>query len=68
MEMKLNPEPDAYGFLYGSAKDGDTHYNVNVMPPQHEWRGQFELEGYSPHATASMSMVTRLFAHALVKR
>ncbi len=49
MEMKLNPEPDA--FLYGNAKDGDAYYNVNVMPPQHEWRGQFKLEGYTPHAT-----------------
>ncbi len=44
--LDLNPVPDAYGFIYGQARLGDQLFDVNVLPPKSEWRGQFKLDGY----------------------
>ena len=47
--VKLQPEPDAYGFIYGHAWRGERMVSLNVMPPESEWRGQYELEDHKPH-------------------
>jgi hypothetical protein len=49
VRLDFNPYPDAYGFIYGQVHRGDAHYNVNIMPPKYDWKGQFKLEGYEPH-------------------
>ena len=50
IEVYLNAEADAYGFLNGDAIVGaESHHSVNVMPPRKYWTGQMELEGYEPH-------------------
>jgi len=51
MALKLNERPDGYGFLYGTLRDGELSHNINVLPPASEWRGDFVLPGYEPHAT-----------------
>lgn len=50
-KLTLKPEPDGYGFIYGDLYIGDAHHTVNIMPPEHEWRGQIRLDGYAPHPT-----------------
>jgi hypothetical protein len=46
--LKLNPVPDAYGFIYCQAQCGDRSFGVNVLPPKSEWQGQYKLDGYVP--------------------
>ncbi len=46
--LDLNPVPDAYGFIYGQARRDDQLFDVNVLPPKSEWRGQVKLDGYTP--------------------
>jgi hypothetical protein len=50
--LKLNPRHDGFGFIYGTydAADGAT-YQVNIMPPESEWRGDFKLDDHRPHPT-----------------
>ena len=50
--LALKSEPDGYGFIYGQvfAADGEV-YRVDIMPPIAEWRGDFKLDDYPPHAT-----------------
>jgi hypothetical protein len=50
-KLKLSSEPDGYGFFYGQLEDDKRFHNINVMPPASQWRGDFHLEGYEPHAT-----------------
>ena len=49
--VRLAPEPDGYGFVYGKVWDeqGAIH-DVNVLPPESEWRGYTRLAGFEPHA------------------
>ncbi len=48
----LKPEPDGSGFIYGTFELGDELYRVDIMPPDHAWRGDFKPTGDSaPHAT-----------------
>jgi len=49
--VKLQSEPDAYGFIYGHAWRGGRMFSLNVPPPKADWRGQFGLDGYQPHET-----------------
>ncbi|MGD9670778.1 MAG: hypothetical protein AB7U75_17320 [Hyphomicrobiaceae bacterium] len=51
IEIDLKARPDGYGFEYGVARRGGRILNINVMPPQAHWDGDFELEGYEPHPT-----------------
>ena len=49
--VRLAPEPDGYGFIYGKVWDeqGAIH-DVNILPPVSEWRGHTRLSGFEPHA------------------
>jgi hypothetical protein len=51
--LKLKPEPDGLGFIYGTADVGDGYlYRVNIMPPLPYWRGDIKMDGeFAPHAT-----------------
>jgi hypothetical protein len=51
VDLKLNPEPDGYGFLYGTLSDGDETHRVDVLPPVTHWCGHIKLPNYEPHAT-----------------
>ena len=46
--VKLQPQPDAYGFIYGHAWRGERMVSLNVMPPESHWRGQYKLEDHKP--------------------
>lgn len=50
--VRLAPEPDGYGFIYGKVWDeqGAIH-DVNILPPASEWRGQTMLKGFEPHVS-----------------
>lgn len=48
VHLDLKPVPDAYGFIYGRAQRGNDVFDVNVLPPKSQWRGQFKLDGYTP--------------------
>jgi hypothetical protein len=50
--LKLRPEPDGYGYIYGELEAGGQSYRVNIMPPESEWRDDFKLPGDgAPHPT-----------------
>lgn len=52
ISLTLSQQQDGFGFYYGTAlSSAGTSWNVNVMPPQPQWRGDFVLEGYEPHPT-----------------
>ena len=56
--LKLSERPDGYGFLYGQYKDDQgVSHNVNVIPPERLWDGDFPLEGYEPHASEWIILV-----------
>ena len=42
-ELRLKPMPDGFGFIYGELVAGDTHYRVDIIPPESEWDGDFKL-------------------------
>jgi hypothetical protein len=45
--LKLSPEPDEFGFFYGHIeRDGERH-RVDILPPDHLWRGDIKLGGQS---------------------
>ncbi len=50
--VRLNPEPDGYGFVYGKVWDaqGEIH-DVNILPTVPLWRGQTMLKGFEPDAS-----------------
>ena len=51
--LVLKPEPDGFGFLYGTitAPNGVT-IRVDIMPPLPHWRGDIKLNGEgAPHPT-----------------
>ena len=50
-ELRLKPMPDGFGLIYGELVAGDTHYRVDIMPPESEWDGDFKLDGFPPHPT-----------------
>ncbi len=50
--VRLAPEPDGYGFIYGKVWDEEgAIYDVNILPPVAEWRGQSRLAGFEPHVS-----------------
>lgn len=50
--LKLKPEPDGFGFLYGTVSDRHgTVHRVDIMPPVAEWRGDIKMAEHGPHAT-----------------
>lgn len=52
IKLTLSQQQDGFGFYYGTVLSrAGTSWNVNVMPPQPQWRGDFVLEGYEPHPT-----------------
>jgi hypothetical protein len=50
--LDLKPEPDGFGYIYGTlvADDGEV-YRVNVLPPASEWRGDMRPGADLPHAS-----------------
>lgn len=51
--LHLKPEPDGFGFLYGTLVDdaGQSH-RVDIMPPLPFWHGDMKLTGEgAPHPT-----------------
>lgn len=48
IKVQFNALPDGYGFLYGTATNGDETIHVNVIPPKAEWDGDMVLQGYEP--------------------
>jgi len=49
--LVLKPEPDGFGFLYGTITDArGNSRRVDIMPPLPCWRGDVKLDGRSaPH-------------------
>jgi hypothetical protein len=50
--LKLSAEPDGFGFFYGWAERDGERVRVDVLPPDHLWRGDIKLEGQKPDAKA----------------
>jgi hypothetical protein len=50
--MKLSAEPDGFGFFYGWVERNGERVRVDVLPPEHLWRGDIKLEGQKPDARA----------------
>jgi hypothetical protein len=50
--LKLSAEPDGFGFFYGWVERDGEHVRVDVLPPEHLWRGDLELEGHKPDPKA----------------
>jgi hypothetical protein len=46
--LKLSAEPDGFGFFYGWAERNGERVRVDVLPPEHLWRGDIKLEGQNP--------------------
>jgi hypothetical protein len=51
-KLKLSAEPDGFGFFYGWAERNGERVRVDVLPPEHLWRGDIKLEGQKPDARA----------------
>ena len=50
--LKLSTEPDGFGFFYGWAQRDGERVRVDVLPPDHLWRGDIKLEGQMPDPKA----------------
>jgi hypothetical protein len=50
--LKLSTEPDGFGFYYGWAERDGGRGRVDVLPPDHLWRGDIKLEGQKPDPKA----------------
>jgi hypothetical protein len=50
--LKLSAEPDGFGFFYGWAERDGERVRVDLLPPDHLWRGDIKLEGQMPDAKA----------------
>jgi hypothetical protein len=42
--LKLSAEPDGFGFFYGWVERNGERVRVDVLPPEHLWRGDNELK------------------------
>jgi hypothetical protein len=51
LDIRLSDRPDGYGFWYGTARKGDAVVRVNVLPPEHLWAGDVQLDGFKPDPT-----------------
>lgn len=51
-DLKLSVEPDGFGFYYGWAERNGERVRVDVLPPEHLWRGDIKLEGQKPDPKA----------------
>lgn len=51
-QLSLKPEPDGFGFIYGTliTEEGEV-YRVDIMPPANEWSGSMKPSGGLPHPT-----------------
>lgn len=52
IDLKISTVPDAYGFLYGTARAGAGVWNVNLLPPLPLWRGSTMIDAYAPDDSA----------------
>jgi hypothetical protein len=50
--MKLSAEPDGFGFFYGWVERNGERVRVDVLPPDHLWRGDIKLKGQKPDPKA----------------
>jgi hypothetical protein len=50
--MKLSAEPDGFGFFYGWVQRNGERMRVDVLPPDHLWRGDIKLKGQKPDPKA----------------
>jgi hypothetical protein len=50
--MKLSAEPDGFGFFYGWVERNGERVRVDVLPPEHLWRGDIKLKGQKPDPKA----------------
>jgi hypothetical protein len=50
--LKLSAEPDGFGFFYGWAERNGERVRVDVLPPDHLWRGDIKLDGQKPDPKA----------------
>jgi hypothetical protein len=48
----FSAEPDGFGFFYGWAERNGERVRVDVLPPDHLWRGDIKLEGQKPNSKA----------------
>jgi hypothetical protein len=48
--MKLSAEPDGFGFFYGWVERNGERVRVDVLPPDHLWRGDIKLKRHDPKA------------------
>jgi hypothetical protein len=51
-ESKLSAKPDGFGFFYGWVERNGERVRVDVLPPDHLWRGDFKLKGQKPDPKA----------------
>ena len=51
VDLKLSPNPDGYGFHYGTVDVDGEVLRVNVLPPIALWKGDMKLPKYQPHET-----------------
>ena len=66
VDLKLSPNPDGYGFHYGTVDvDGEVH-RVNVLPPIALWKGDMKLPKYQAHETDWIAFVNGEELHACV--
>jgi hypothetical protein len=49
-ELKLSAAPDGFGF--STVGSSTTASAVDVLPPDHLWRGDFKLKGQKPDPKA----------------
>lgn len=47
--LRLNRNPDGFGFYYGTYTTGDRRlFMVNILPPRHAWAGDFIMPNLQP--------------------
>ena len=52
LTLRLSSEPDGFGFYYGWAERDGEQVRVDVMPPEHLWRGDILLSDHRPDPMA----------------
>jgi hypothetical protein len=50
--LRLSTEPDGFGFYYGWAEKSGDQVRVDVMPPEHLWRGDIRMTDHRPDPKA----------------
>jgi hypothetical protein len=52
LKLRLSAEPDGLGFYYGWAERDGERVRVDIMPPEHLWRGDIRMTDHRPDPKA----------------